>query len=79
MLFEAAFNRGGVQSTYWDLTFPLLFSDPLSGLAIACPTGACKAATTAGICAAFTSLRNAVRADWCPVPTAFTQPTPTCL
>ena len=38
-LFEAAFNRGGVRSTYWDLTFPLLFSDPLSGLAYRLPDG----------------------------------------
>ena len=38
-LFEAAFNRGGVRSTYWDLTFPKLFTDPLSGLAYTLPDG----------------------------------------
>ncbi len=38
-LFDAAFNRGGVRSTYWDLTFPILFNDPLSGLAYRLPDG----------------------------------------
>ena len=38
-LFDAAFNRGGVRSTYWDLTFPILFNDPLTGLAYRLPDG----------------------------------------
>jgi len=42
-LFEAAFNRGGVRSTYWDLTFPMLFTDPLTGLAYRLPDGRVQA------------------------------------
>ena len=38
-LFASAFNRGGVRSTYWDLTFPILFNDPLTGLAYRLPDG----------------------------------------
>lgn len=38
-LFDAAFNRGGVRSTYWDLTFPVLFNDLLTGLAYRLPDG----------------------------------------
>ncbi|MBM3880829.1 MAG: hypothetical protein FJ387_14115 [Verrucomicrobia bacterium] len=38
-LFEPAFTRGGVRSTYWDLTFPILFKDLLSGLAYQLPDG----------------------------------------
>ena len=38
-LFEPAFKDGGVRSTYWDLAFPMLFSNPLSGLAHRLPDG----------------------------------------
>jgi len=38
-LFEPAFQLGGVRSTYWDLAFPILFKDPLSGLAYRLPDG----------------------------------------
>jgi hypothetical protein len=38
-LFEPAFRDGGVRSTYWDLMFPALFDNPLSGLAYQLPDG----------------------------------------
>jgi hypothetical protein len=38
-LFEPAFRGGGVRSTYWDLMFPALFDNPLSGLAYQLPDG----------------------------------------
>lgn len=42
-LFDGAFHRGGVQSTYWDLTFPIQFNEPLSGLAYRLPDGRVQA------------------------------------
>ncbi len=38
-LFDRAFGEGGVVSTYWDLSFPILFESPLSGLAWQLPDG----------------------------------------
>jgi len=38
-LFSRAFSEGGVRATYWDLTFPILFDDLLSGLAYTLPDG----------------------------------------
>jgi len=38
-LFEPAFRDGGVRSTYWDLSFPILFDDLLTGLAYRLPDG----------------------------------------
>ncbi|MBC2603184.1 glycoside hydrolase domain-containing protein [Puniceicoccus vermicola] len=38
-LFDSAFKKGGVLSTYWDLAFPILFEDPLSGLSYFLPDG----------------------------------------
>lgn len=38
-LLEPAFKDGGVRSTYWDLMFPILYKDLLSGLAYQLPDG----------------------------------------
>ncbi len=38
-LFDRAFGEGGVVSTYWDLSFPILWGDPLTGLAYQLPDG----------------------------------------
>ena len=38
-LFDRAFGEGGVVSTYWDLSFPILFPSPLSGLSYQLPDG----------------------------------------
>jgi len=38
-LLVPAFRDGGVRSTYWDLAFPMLFDDLLSGLAYRLPDG----------------------------------------
>ena len=38
-LFDRAFGEGGVVSTYWDLSFPILFHSPLSGLSYRLPDG----------------------------------------
>jgi hypothetical protein len=46
-LFDRAFTEGGVVSSYWDLSFPILFPNPLSGLAYRLPDGRFQPATTA--------------------------------
>jgi len=38
-LFSRAFKEGGVRSTYWDITFPTMFENTLSGLAYTLPDG----------------------------------------
>jgi len=38
-LFDRAFREGGVVSTYWDLTFPILYDSLLSGLCYRLPDG----------------------------------------
>jgi len=38
-LFDQAFTKGGLRSTYWDLTFPILYNSLLSGLAYRLPDG----------------------------------------
>jgi len=38
-LLDRACGEGGVVSTYWDLSFPILFGSPLSGLAYQLPDG----------------------------------------
>ncbi len=38
-LFHRAFGEGGVVSTYWDLSFPILYHSPLSGLSYRLPDG----------------------------------------
>jgi hypothetical protein len=38
-LFDRAFREGGIVSTYWDLSFPILFNNPLSGLTYRLPDG----------------------------------------
>ncbi len=38
-LLDRAFGEGGVVSTYWDLSFPILFPSPLSGLSYQLPDG----------------------------------------
>jgi len=38
-LFDRAFGEGGVVSTYWDLSFPILYHSPLSGLSYRLPDG----------------------------------------
>lgn len=38
-LFDAELREGGVRSTYWDITFPTTFDDPLSGLCYQLPDG----------------------------------------
>jgi len=38
-LFDRAFREGGVRSTYWDLTFPILYKDLLCGLGYRLPDG----------------------------------------
>ena len=38
-LLDRAFGEGGVVSTYWDLSFPILFPSPLSGLSYRLPDG----------------------------------------
>jgi len=42
-LFDSAFHRGGVRSTYWDLLFPMPFTDLLTGLAYRLPDGRVQA------------------------------------
>ncbi len=62
-LFEAAFNRGGVRSTYWDLTFPKLFNDPLSGLAYTLPDGRIQSGYHGWNLRRFYMRLNALQAD----------------
>ncbi len=38
-LFSPAFTEGGVRSTYWDLSFPRPYSNPLGGLSYILPDG----------------------------------------
>ena len=38
-LFNEAFSKGGLRSTYWDLTFPILYDSLLSDLAYRLPDG----------------------------------------
>ena len=38
-LMNMTFGRGGVHSTYWDITFPRMYSQPLSGLGYRLPDG----------------------------------------
>ncbi|MBS3764058.1 MAG: hypothetical protein KGZ25_12235, partial [Planctomycetes bacterium] len=38
-LMDMTFGKGGVRSTYWDITFPRQFSNPLSGLGYYLPDG----------------------------------------
>jgi hypothetical protein len=38
-LFDLAFSKGGLRSTYWDLAFPIPFHSELSGLAYRLPDG----------------------------------------
>jgi hypothetical protein len=38
-LFDRAFREGGVHSTYWDITFPILHNNLIGGLAYQLPDG----------------------------------------
>lgn len=62
-LFERAYREGGVVSTYWDLTFPILTNSLLSGLSYRLPDGRVQPGYNGWNCRRFFMRLHALQQD----------------